>query len=84
MYSTHRFLYGTAISSLIAWTIYLLTIDFYSSFFISYQYKHIIYIPLIGEKVNFYFLAVLNMFTLLVSFGFLLIKSLKNAQSISS
>ncbi|OUI77881.1 hypothetical protein HK18_00545 [Commensalibacter intestini] len=66
MHSIHRFLYGTIIGSLIVWTIYLLTIDFYSIFFVTYQYKHIIHIPFPRNWFNLYFLATINLVTVLV------------------
>lgn len=66
MHSIHRFLYGTVIGSLIVWTIYLLTIDFYSISFVEYQYKHIIHVPFPGNWLNLYFLATINLVTLLV------------------
>ncbi|MDI2091762.1 hypothetical protein [Commensalibacter oyaizuii] len=68
MTNLHRFLYGTFFSSMIAWTIYLLTVDFYSLAVVSQHYKHLVSIPFPGDWLNLYSLALINLVTLFVIF----------------
>ncbi|CAI3949519.1 unnamed protein product [Commensalibacter communis] len=82
MYSIHRYLYGTIIGSLIVWTIYLLTIDFFSIAFVPYQYKQLIHVPLPGSWLNFSFLAVINLVTIFVISCLTLVAQFKNIKII--
>ncbi|CAI3930698.1 unnamed protein product [Commensalibacter papalotli (ex Botero et al. 2024)] len=84
MNSLNRFLYGTIVSSLIVWTIYLLTIDFYSIAFVPYQYKHLTHIPFPGSWLNLYFLAIVNLATILVIFCSAFITQFKNFKVVST
>lgn len=78
MHNLNRFLYGTIIGSLIVWTIYLLTIDFYSIAFVPYQYKHLAHIPFSGNWLNLYILAILNFVTIFVILCSAFISQIKN------
>ncbi|MDI2112009.1 hypothetical protein [Commensalibacter nepenthis] len=82
MYLIHRYLYGATVCSLVVWTIYLLTIDFFSIAFVPYQYKQLIHVPLPVSWLSFSYLALINMATLLIISGLTLIAQFKNIKII--
>lgn len=57
---------GFLYTIIIAWTIYLLTVDFYSLVSLSYGHTHAVHIPFPGKPFNFYLLGIINVATLFI------------------